>query len=354
MDKLKIDSHKLIYHPQRVSQWLDGKNIFPLYAEIAPSGGCNHRCIFCGLDYIGYKPKFLKTKCIKNFLAQAAKSGLKSLMYAGEGEPLLHKDIADLVNFAKNNKIDVSITTNGVYLNKNFILKSLKSISWIRISCNAGSKKTYAKIHQTNPNDFTKVINNIRLAVKIKKKNKLKTTIGVQTLLLKENFKEILILAKTLKKIGADYLTIKPYSKHPLSKNSLNTLISPASISNLKKQLDKIATAKFDIILRTNTIKRLENQKQYSKCYGIPFWTYIDSNGDVYACSSFLGNKKFSFGNICKQGFKNIWQGSLRKKVMQTINSRLNIKHCRKACRLDAINQYLWELKNPPEHVNFI
>ena len=31
-----------------------------------------------------------------------------------------------------------------------------------------------------------------------------------------------------------------------------------------------------------------------------------------------------------------------------------NINNCRKACRLDEINKYLWMLKNPPEHVNFI
>jgi hypothetical protein len=27
---------------------------------------------------------------------------------------------------------------------------------------------------------------------------------------------------------------------------------------------------------------------------------------------------------------------------------------CRENCRLDSINRYLFSLKNPPEHVNFI
>ncbi len=57
-DKYKIDSHKLIYHIPRVNDWLDGKTIYPLYMEISPSGACNHRCTFCGLDFMEYQSRY--------------------------------------------------------------------------------------------------------------------------------------------------------------------------------------------------------------------------------------------------------------------------------------------------------
>ncbi|MCF6340345.1 MAG: radical SAM protein, partial [Sulfurimonas sp.] len=60
-DRYSIDSHKLGLHPKRVSEWIEAKNdwsklkkIYPLYVEISPYGGCNHRCTFCALDYMGY------------------------------------------------------------------------------------------------------------------------------------------------------------------------------------------------------------------------------------------------------------------------------------------------------------
>ena len=354
MDKLRIDSHKLIYHPQRVCQWLEGKNIYPIYIEIAPSGACNHRCIFCGLDYIGYKKQYINTACLNRFLETASQKGVKSIMYAGEGEPLLHKDITEIVNKTKENNIDAAITTNGVYLTEEFSDKALESLSWARVSLNAGKKETYAKIHRTKEEDFVSVINNIKYAVEIRDKNRLSVVIGAQILLLPQNFREITTLAKILKDIGADYLIIKPYSKHPLSKNDLNTDIPEREINDIREKLSQIETERFNIIFREHTLEKLSQEKPYRRCLGISFWTYINANGDVYACSSFLGDENFCFGNICRQDFEQIWEGEKRKRIMDRINNELDARNCRQACRLDEINRYLWQLKHPPEHVNFI
>ena len=47
----RIDSHKLIYHPERVADWMAGNNIYPICMEISPSSSCNHRCQICAFDY---------------------------------------------------------------------------------------------------------------------------------------------------------------------------------------------------------------------------------------------------------------------------------------------------------------
>jgi len=33
--------------------------------EMSPSGACNHRCLYCGLGFMGYKPNYLKRATIR-------------------------------------------------------------------------------------------------------------------------------------------------------------------------------------------------------------------------------------------------------------------------------------------------
>ena len=100
-DSLKLDSHKLIYHIPRVHQWLQGENIYPIYIEVGLYSGCNHRCIFCAFDFLGYKLDILETRYLKRFISDAAKKGVKAILYSGEGEPLLRKDASDIIIYTK-------------------------------------------------------------------------------------------------------------------------------------------------------------------------------------------------------------------------------------------------------------
>ena len=221
MDKYNIDSHKLQYHPERVIQvknattWEKAKDVYPIYVEISPVGACNHRCTFCAVDYIGYKANMIGLEVMKKTLWDMSVLGVKSVMFAGEGEPLLHKQIDEMVIFARDCDIDVSFTTNGVLLDK---LSWLNLCSWVKVSINAGTKETYAKIHRTKEKDWDKVWTNLEAAVK----RKGNCTIGVQAVLLPENSLEMFTLAVRCKEIGVDYLVIKPYSQHKSSINKMD------------------------------------------------------------------------------------------------------------------------------------
>lgn len=355
-DRYRIDSHKLIYHPDRVNQWLkDSLNTYPIYLEISPAGCCNHRCKFCGLDFAGYRNIFLNTNLLIERIREMAKLGVRSIMYSGEGEPLLHKDIAEIVIQTKKAGIDVALTTNGVFLKEEFLNKALGYIEWIKVSIDAGTNETHHKIHRGAPKDFDKIIENLAVAVKIRKKNNYKCALGGQMLLLPDNFKEAMTLAKKLKKAGIDYSVIKPYSHHLLSKTKVYKDIQYKDYLYLNNKLQKIADDKFKVTFRTHTMEKWDKlEKLYSRCYSVPFfWAYIDTEGGAWSCSCFLQDRRFYLGNIYEKSFEEIWQGNLRKKNTKLME-KFNISQCRINCRMDEVNKYLWDLKNPPEHVNFI
>jgi cyclic pyranopterin phosphate synthase len=354
IDKFRIDSHKLIYHVPRVYQWLKGKNIYPIYIEIGLYGGCNHRCIFCAFDFLKYKPEVLDETHLKKLILEASEKGVKSILYSGEGEPLLHKSVIEIVNFTKKAGIDVALVTNGTLFDKDKATRLLGSLSWLKVGLDAGTEKSYAAIHRTTKEDFNIVIKNLREAVGIRNKNKYSCTIGVQFLLIPQNYKEVIVLAQILSGIGVDYLIIKPYSQHPSSNNVIDHCFKYKDTFYLDEKIKRYAKNNFQIIFRRNAMEKRQEKRPYGYCLGLPFATHITAKGDVYPCNLFLGKKEFLFGNIHKESFKNIWEGRRRKKIMQLIYNKWEVTNCRKSCRLDEINRYLWQLKNPNSHVNFI
>ncbi len=354
INKLNIDSHKLFYHVPRVYDWYRGKEIFPIYLEIGLSGACNQRCIFCAFDYLKYKKVFFAEESVKKLVHDAAKCGVKSILYSGEGEPLLHSKIGEIVNFTKEEGIDVAISTNGILLNRALADKLLANLVWIRISLNAGTKNNYAFMHGTKKEDFCVIIKNIRDMMQIRNKNKYKCTINIQTLLMPQNYKEVIKIAEILSDLGVDCLVLKPYSQHCFSKNIVNYKFKVTDLLRIEDKFRKNFKGRLSVVFRYNSLEKLSQSKPYGYCLGLPFMAHISCDGNIYPCNAFIGNRRFSFGNVSENSFKHIWLSKKRKSIMEFITNKWDIQNCRKSCRLDEINRYLWELKNPSGHVNFI
>ena len=332
MDKYKIDGQKLSFHPARVLEWQRGEQIYPIYVEISPSGACNHRCIFCALDFMGYKQNFIETKRLKTIISAMSTLGVKSIMFGGEGEPLIHPDIVEIIRHTKEVGIDVALTTNGVLLTEEVAEEILPYLSWIKISLDAGTSSTYSKIHRTKAEDYFTVMRNIVIANGIKAIERYRCAIGVQAIMIEENESELELFVKKAKAMGIDYTVLKRYSQHGSSKNTCSSIIS-------NRKYQDLSTDKFSVIVRDG------KQQNYTICRALPFWSYISSNGDVWGCSAHIGNKKFLYGNIYSQCIDDIW--------WDKEENIPDVSTCRPYCRMNKCNEYLEDLVDG-KHNNFI
>lgn len=356
MDDLRIDHHKLSYHVERLSHWLRGDLIYPIYAEISPTGACNHRCVFCGLDFMGYKPVFLDADLLKMRLTEMGSLGLKSVMFAGEGEPFLHRRMAEIIHHTSQEAgIDVALTSNGVLMRPDLAERVLPDTTWIKISVNAGTPETYAAIHGTKPDDFEKACANMEQAVTIRCKQGSSCTLGAQILLLPENRHEVAMLAGRCRDIGLDYLVVKPYSQHPQSEHCQFENIAYDDTDELAEQLDAYCTDSFNVVFRRRAMDKWDDgTRSYQRCLALPFWSYVDASGNVWGCSVYLRDERFLYGNINEWTFAEIWNGPKRRDSLAWAQSDLDACLCRVGCRMDEINRYLWDLKHPHAHINFI
>lgn len=349
---IRMDSHKLIYHPQTVSKWLNGENIFPLELEVSLTNACNHRCIFCAVDYTGYKPTFIDTDILLSNIKELSAKGLKSIIYAGEGEPLLHKDAPLIINQTKESGMDVAMSTNGVLFTKDISKNCLKSLTWIRFSTAGITEGTYNRIHCAKDGDLQKVLANMETAVQVKRDQVLSTTIGVQLLLLPDNKNEIVQMGKCLREIGVDYFTIKPFSQHPQSQHIMQ--VDYSYMLDLEREIKELETDKYKVYFRTHSMRKLEVKRPYSHCWALPFMVYVDARGNLWPCIVFMGKEELSYGNIYNDSFVNIWEGKHRQEIINCFANMDLEANCREICRLDEMNRYLNELKFPGDHVNFI
>ena len=350
-DQFRIDSTKIHYHPKLVSQWLEAdtwdkaKKVYPPYWEITTSAACNHRCTFCSVDAIGYPAILMDEGILFERLGEAKKLGVKSVMYAGTGEPLAHKRINQIVSSAAFWELDQAFTTNGVLLDK---LKHPEMCSWIKVSLNAGTKESYARIHQTDEKDWEKVWTNIKALVH----RRGHCTVGVQCVVLPENFMDMEQLANLSQDAGVDYLVLKPYSQGTFS--IVQRQIDYKEMEDELQAVKQFSTPSFQVIYRENAVKREVEEHKYEKCLATPFmWTYSMADGRMFSCSAHLMDNRFCIGNLNTHSFQEIWEGEGRRKQWELMKE-FDIHQCRKNCRMESVNQYLDQVKHGVVHGNFI
>jgi organic radical activating enzyme len=109
----------------------DGK-IKPFHIQLYPTNVCNLNCSFCSCANRN-RSEELPLEDIKEIITQAKNCGCRAATLSGGGEPVLHKNINEILNFILGLDIKIGITSNGIALNR-VNTEILNKITWLRIS----------------------------------------------------------------------------------------------------------------------------------------------------------------------------------------------------------------------------
>lgn len=188
----------------------------PLVFEVETSTLCNINppCVMCeerALGLIGKKDANISDEIIKKIEPYMKAAHTVSLH--GQGEPLLYKNLLDVMGGLKGRNICVKFNTNGLLLTRDMserlVMNGMREIS---ISLDAATPKTYLRIRRNN--GFDTIKQNIKEMVNAKKKHGTRfPLIELNMTVMKENLKEAVDFARLAKNLGADsvyYSLLKP------------------------------------------------------------------------------------------------------------------------------------------------
>lgn len=122
-----------IFKNEKLLQSIHKGHIPPVHVQFIPTNICNLKCSFCSCSGRDISQE-MRLDEICDLIPFLRELGTQSVTITGGGEPLLHKDIATIIEWFYVYGIDVGLVTNGTLLNK---LKPnvLNMLTWCRISC---------------------------------------------------------------------------------------------------------------------------------------------------------------------------------------------------------------------------
>jgi radical SAM protein with 4Fe4S-binding SPASM domain len=301
-----------------------GKVFPPYYVLWDCSRKCNLNCAHCGAVKEKYEEE-LTTEQIKDLINQLANKKVKFFAATG-GEPLLRKDILEVMSYASEKGIKTGLATNGFFINEEKA-KKIKDAGILSIQVSLdGTERTHNRIRGNNSS-----YQNAISGIKYLQKEKIKI-VSVATTVTPMNFNDLKELKKILLDLGVKtwrICIIMPIGKAERKK----LLLSP---KQLRELFEFVSSNKENINIQIgeNLPFLAEYEKKIRKsplvcpvgftacCIGV--------DGNVRGCPEMPDIDKFREGSILEKPFIEIWKnGFKRYRNREAINTDKKCMNCK-------------------------
>lgn len=164
---------------------------FPTYIMFDVTNVCNSRCVHCphSVTYskTGASPVFLKMDIFKKVIDECAGKKLQFIRLTADGEPLLHKGLVDMVEYAASKGVGpIGLTTNGSLMTPDIATRLMDAgLFMVDFSLDAARAETYGRIRRGL--SYDSVIQNIDHTLKIRAEKKSPLKIMVSFVKQEEN-----------------------------------------------------------------------------------------------------------------------------------------------------------------------
>lgn len=361
-EKFRFDGHKMLHHMDRVEAWQRGERIAPIHIDMGLTKFCNTACLYCyAVVQNMSQGEMIQPDALLRYIEDCGRLGVRSIGFIGDGEPTLNPAVYDATVLASTHGVDTAMATNGLLLDMDRAHDLLRNMAWIRVNLSAGTPEGFQRVHQSKARNFDLLVEKIRELVRIKKEHGYKCSLGLQMVLIPECYDQVLAEAQLGAELGVDYFVIKQCSDSEYKEIGID-YADFLNIESVLTQAEAMSNSNYVVQAKWNKIRAAgesplykDGFRKYDQCFGTPFLLQISGNGKIYPCGPFFNKERFFIGDIHTESFHDIVLGDRYWSVHRDISSAVDVhKDCAIGCRQDYVNKFLWDLINPPEHLNFI
>ena len=349
-------SSKIAWHSKEIEALKRGASIAPKHVQLIISDLCNQNCNFCAYrmdggfsteQFVEHTSKglvknpnrMIPTEKCYEIIDSCVGMGVKAIQFTGGGEPSVHPDFNNILSHAQLKGLETALVTNGTRLPEEHIIENL---SWIRVSLDAGTEKTYEYIRESKL--WNKVIKNLEILGSVKGPK-----IGVGFVITKDNYRDLDKVCWLVKSLKIPYIRMTAmFSDEGSNYYHHHRSTIERRIQSAK---DCYNDDDFKIIdLFTHRLDDLDKGSPKHKFCGYQHFTvYIGGNQKVYRCCTTSYTKHGEIGDLKNMSFFQ-WFQEHSYGVYKDFDAR-TCHHCQFHKQNEIVN-YL--LDSDPVHVNFV
>ena len=320
----------------------------PRVVFIEVTNRCNLLCQTCPRTFFDREP--LKSLTLNEFITIAEQfPHMQRALLHGIGEPLLNRELPEIIGYLKGRKVEVIINSNGTLLSPEWQEKLVNSgLDEYRCSIDGAKDETYARIRGAN------LLPKLKMGLEglVRTKERLGSAtprISIWCVATRENLEELPELVRLAARLGVTevylqrmvYFARNPDEQYGMARDEMGIfgrdddyqekVIEECTLLSKELEIDFRASGARDP-LNSLAAARPEDFAPWQAC--LRPWTtaYITANGNCLPCciSPFATNdyESLILGNLLDHPFAEIWNAPL----YQEFRTRLLSDHPHQAC----------------------
>lgn len=346
---------KFLRYADRLAALAEGRVVAPVHVRIKPINRCNHHCWYCAYraDKLALGEDMdlndrIPTGKLFEIVDDLVGMGVQAVTFSGGGEPLLYKELPEVVRRLAAGGIKVATLTNGTNLKGAMADAFAAHGTWVRVSLDAWDDASYSAARGAPAGAFTKLIDNIRAFTG----RGSACVLGVSLIVGEANHAHIAETCALLKEAGVNHVKISGavVSNDVVENNLYHRRISE-EVAKQIFQAKSLNGSDFTIVDHYHELEE-RFDKDYKSCPFLQFLTVIGADCRVYTCQDKAYTEGGLLGSIADRSFRSFWYSDENR---QRLNDLDPSQSCRHHCVAHQKNLVLTEfLGTDADHARFV